>query len=91
MDNEEKPRKRRKYVTDKRTHLENLMSAGREYVFKYSPKLVNLQKDVSEVQDLTRGACLFPNTYLDNDDSCVKCKIYENCACSKKNLGKKRR
>jgi hypothetical protein len=67
------------------------MSAGKEYVFKYAPKLVNLQKDVNEVQELTKDSCLFPNIYLDNDDSCVKCKIYENCACSKKNLGKKRR
>lgn len=82
-------KKRKKYVTQKRQELENLLSAAKEYKFEYKPINVDLKKDVEEVKKLTAAACLRPDLYFNNDDSCIKCYIYENCACKHKNLGKK--
>lgn len=89
--NEEEGKKRGKYVTKKSIQLSNLLEAAEEYNFvgkKTSP--VNLKKDKAEVEFLTNGTCLFPNRYLDNDRTCVKCDIQEFCICSIKSLGKKK-
>jgi len=83
--------KRSKYITKKSIELDNLLEAAREYTFQYAPKAVNLKRDKKDVEDITKGCCLFPNLYLNNNDSCIKCEIYENCACRLKNLGKKKR
>lgn len=91
MKNDETPRKRGKYVTEKSVQLDNLLVAAKEYSFQYKPKAVNLKKDFKDIAELTDGSCLYPNRYLDNDDSCIKCHIYEYCSCSIKNLGKKRK
>jgi hypothetical protein len=88
---QEEPTKkqRKKYVTQKSQELESLLSAAKEYKFEYKPINIDLKKDVEEVKKLTAVACLRPDLYLNNDDSCIKCYIYENCACKLKNLGKK--
>lgn len=89
--NDEESKKRGKYVTKKSIKLNNLLEAAEEYEFvgkKTYP--VNLIKDKAEVEFLTNGTCLFPSRFLDNDRTCIKCDIYENCVCSIKNLGKKR-
>jgi hypothetical protein len=84
-------KKRKVYVTQKRVELENLLTAAKGYTFQYKPKGIDLKKDVKDLQELTKGSCIYPNRYLNNDDSCVKCDLYENCACVLKNLGKKKR
>jgi hypothetical protein len=89
--NEEENKKRGKYVTKKSIKLNNLLEAAEDYNFvgkKTYP--VNLKKDKTEVEFLTNGTCLFPSRFLDNDRTCIKCDIYENCVCSIKNLGKKK-
>jgi hypothetical protein len=89
--NEEENKKRGKYVTKKSQQLNKLLEAAEEYVFvgkKTTP--VNLKKDKAEVEFLTKGTCLFPNRYLDNDRTCVSCDIHEFCVCSFKNFGKKK-
>lgn len=42
-------------------------------------------------QEFTRGACLSPHVYLNNDDTCDKCPLFDNCACGVKQLSKARR
>jgi urocanate hydratase len=88
---QEEPTKkqRKKYVTQKSQELENLLTAAKEYKFEYKPINIDLKKDKEEVRKLTANTCLRPDLYLNNDDSCVKCYIYDNCACPAKNLGKK--
>jgi U3 small nucleolar ribonucleoprotein component len=85
------PKKRKKYVTQKGVELEGLLNSAREYKFSYKPIPINLKEDIEDIKNLTKSACIRPDLYFDNDDSCVKCHIYENCACPLKNLGKKGR
>jgi urocanate hydratase len=89
-ENEISPKKRKKYVTQKGLELENLLHAAKEYKFSYKPIRVNF-KNKEEVSSMTNGTCIRPDLYLNNDNSCVTCSLYENCACSLKNLGKKKR
>lgn len=42
-------------------------------------------------QEFTRGACLSPHVYLNNDDTCDACPLFDNCACGVKQLSKARR
>lgn len=81
-----KSRKRKKYVTQKSVKLDNLLEAAKDYKFGYKPISINLVKDVEETKKLTNGTCLRPDIYLDNDNACDKCYIYNNCACSLKRL-----
>lgn len=87
---EDVPKKRKKYVTKKSIRLDSLMDAAKEYHFVYKPTLINLKKDVVEVQKMTQGTCLRPDIYLDNDDSCDECHIYQNCVSSIRKLKKKK-
>lgn len=82
---------KKKYVTQKSIKLDGLLVAAKEYKFSYNPKNINLKKDHVEISELTKNTCLYPNSYLDNDDSCIKCKIYEHCSCGLKNLGKRKK
>lgn len=84
-------KKRKKYVTAKSVELDSLLTAAKDYEFQYKPIGINLNKDIDEVRKLTKDCCLRPDLYLNNDDSCVKCALYENCSCKLKNLGKSRR
>jgi hypothetical protein len=84
------PKKRKKYVTQKGVELENLLHAAKEYKFSYKPIPINF-KNKEDVKSITDGTCVRPDLYLNNDNTCIKCSFYEDCACSIKTLGKKRR
>lgn len=88
---DETPKKRKKYVTEKSVEVNRLLTAAKEFEFQYKPTNIDLNKDHSEIAKLTVGCCLRPDLYLDNDDSCVACKLYEHCSCQLKNLGKSKR
>jgi ferredoxin-thioredoxin reductase catalytic subunit len=83
--------KRKKYITEKSVKIDSLMQSVSEFEVGYKPIPINLAKDHEEVKKLTVGTCLRPDLYLDNDDSCVKCGLYDDCSSQIKNLGKKRK
>jgi len=80
-------KKRGKYNTKKSQKLETLLEAAKD--FKHKP--VVQKKPKYTIAELTNNVCLYPNRYLDNDDSCVKCDLYEFCGCTSKNIGKKKK
>lgn len=88
---EEPKRKRKKYVTEKSVMVDNLLQSAKEFEVNYNPVSINLSKNHEEVRKLTVGTCLRPDLYLDNDDSCVTCGLYEHCSSNIKNLGKRRK
>jgi hypothetical protein len=88
MDNEDSPRKRGKYNTKKSQKIETLLEAAKEFK---SNKVEAPTKRRYTISELTDNVCIYPNRYLDNDDSCVACDLYEFCGCTAKNLGKKKR
>jgi hypothetical protein len=52
----------------------------------YSIQEIALSAEMT--QDLTRGACLQPHVYLDNDSTCDHCPLFEHCACTGKRLSR---
>ena len=60
-------------------------------MFKFKDEIIQNVKNKYEISDLTKNVCLYPNRYLDNDNTCVSCNLYEHCGCGLKNLGKKRK
>lgn len=48
-------------------------------------------KSPALTQEFTRGACMRPHVYLNNDDTCDACPLFDNCACGVKQLSKARR
>lgn len=88
---EEIEKKRKKYVTEKSIKVDSLLEAAKKFKFQYKPIPINLTKDYIEIKSLTQDTCLRPDLYLNNDDSCVKCKLYDHCSCKLKNLGKPRK
>jgi hypothetical protein len=42
--------------------------------------------DPEQVRQLTENTCQRPDIYLNNDRACDGCVLYENCACSAKQL-----
>lgn len=84
-------KKRKKYVTKKRIENDALLHAAKEYKFQYKPIRINLKKDVEEIKLMTDGTCIRPDLYLNNDNTCVKCPIFNICCCSIKTLGKKKK
>jgi hypothetical protein len=50
-----------------------------------------ISKSPELTAEFTRGACLSPHVYLDNDDTCDYCPLFDNCACGVKQLSKARR
>ena len=88
---DEKTGKRGKYVTKKRKELEDLLLAAKEFQFNEKKEKETLCSNPQSIAEFTKNSCLYPARYLDNDDTCVTCDIYEHCACRIKNLGKRRR
>jgi hypothetical protein len=80
-------KKRGKYNTKKSQKLETLLEAAKDF----KQKGVVQKKLKYTIAELTNNVCLYPNRYLDNDDSCVKCDLYEFCGCTSKNIGKKKK
>lgn len=84
-------KKRGSYTTKKKIELENLLTAAKEFQFVNKRDDKPVKRNASTVAELTEGSCLYPARFLDNDNTCVKCDIYEHCACVLKNLGRKKR
>ncbi len=53
----------------------------------------NLLKSKDGIENVTTGACIRPDIYLDNDRYCENCPYIENCACGLKRttISKKRK
>jgi hypothetical protein len=83
-------KKRGQYTTKKKKELENLLTAAKEFRFTQKKEKTSL-KNPASIAEFTKDTCLYPANYLDNDNTCVNCHIYEHCACNLKNLGKKKR
>lgn len=81
-------KKRGKYNTKKSQKIETLLEAAKDFK---TNKPVTSKKPKYTIAELTQNVCIYPNRYLDNDDTCVKCDLYEFCGCTSKTLGKKRR
>jgi hypothetical protein len=91
-DNEEKiVKKRGEYSTKRKKELENLLSAAKEFQFNQKKENVKFKRNPASIAEFTKDTCLYPARYLDNDNTCVKCDIYEYCACKLKNLGKRKK
>lgn len=84
------PKKRGQYSTKRKRELETLLTAVKD--FKVSKtKNENFKKNPASIAEFTKDTCLYPAKYLDNDNTCIKCDIYEHCGCKLKTLGKKRK
>jgi hypothetical protein len=90
MENE-KTKKRGSYTTKKKIELENLLTAAKEFQFVNKREANPVKRNANTIAELTQDSCLYPARYLNHDNTCVKCDIYEHCACVLKNLGRKRK
>jgi hypothetical protein len=90
MENES-AKKRGSYTTKKKLELENLLIAAKEFQFTQKKDNTTSKRSPTTIAEFTENACIYPARYLDNDDTCVTCDIYEHCACKLKNLGKRKR
>lgn len=86
-----KEKKRKQYVTQKRLKVSKLLATAKNFKFQYNRIEINLSKDIEDIKSLTKSACIRPDIYLNNNNSCITCHIYENCACPLKKLNRKRR
>ena len=86
MTSDENTKKRGKYNTKKSQKLETLLEAAKD--FKTNKPLTKSKYTIAE---LTQNVCIYPHLYLNNDDTCVKCDLYEFCGCTSKTLGKKKK
>lgn len=88
---QETAKKRGSYTTKKKLELENLLLAAKEFKFNNKKEKKTTKRNATTIAELTQDSCLYPPVYLNNDNTCIKCDIYEHCACVIKNLGKKKR
>ena len=88
---QETNKKRGTYTTKKKLELENLLSAAKEFQFSKKQEKVSLKRNPTSIAEFTKDTCLYPARYLDNDNTCITCDIYEHCACRLKTLGKKKK
>jgi hypothetical protein len=88
---QETTKKRGSYTTKKKLELENLLSAAKEFQFSKKQEKVSFKKNAASIAEFTKDTCLYPARYLDNDNTCITCDIYEHCECKLKSLGKKKR
>lgn len=88
MSEENLPKKRGKYKTKKSKELERLLEAAKEFDM---PNRKDKPAIKYTIEEMTNGVCLYPARYLDNDNTCVTCNLYEHCGCALKTLGKKGR
>jgi hypothetical protein len=84
-------KKRGSYVTKKKLELENLLTAAKGFRLSDKKENVKFKRNPTSIAEFTKDTCLYPARYLDNDNTCIKCDIYEYCACNLKNLGKKKK
>lgn len=88
---EETGKKRGSYTTKKKIELENLLIAAKEFQFINKREDKSTKRNANTIAELTQGSCLYPARFLNYDNTCIKCDIYEHCACVIKNLGRKRK
>jgi hypothetical protein len=88
---QENNKKRGSYTTKKKLELENLLSAAKEFQFNKRKERDSFKRNPASIAEFTKDTCLYPDNYLNNDNTCVKCDIYEHCGCKLKSLGKKKR
>jgi len=84
-------KKRGSYTTKKKLELENLLSAAKQFQVNKNQEKISLKKNQASIAEFTKDTCLYPARYLDNDNTCITCDIYEHCGCKLKTLGKKKR
>jgi hypothetical protein len=84
-------KKRAKYVTKKRIELENLLTAAKEFQFQPKREKESSRRNPATIAEYTKDSCMYPARYLNSDNTCVSCDVYEHCACALKNLGRKRK
>ena len=80
-----KPKKTRK--TEKSVHVEKL----KEHVksFQIDPNAQPIRYNFNnphDVEELTKNTCQRPDIFLNNDRACDGCVLYDNCACTSKQL-----
>ena len=78
-------------LEEKVKELENLLAAAKDFEFKAKTEFVETAKSQHDIAELTKKSCMYPSRYLNDDNTCVNCHLFEHCACSIKNLGKKKR
>lgn len=86
MSEENLPKKRGKYNTKKSKELERLLEAAKEFDMPNRKEKTIVKYSIEE---MTNGVCIYPARYLDNDNTCVTCDLYDHCGCKLKTLGKK--
>lgn len=91
MTNDQDSKKRGAYKTKKKQELEYLLSAAKDFKPSDRREKVSFKENPASIAEFTKDTCLYPARYLDNDNTCITCDIYENCACKLKSLGKKKR
>jgi hypothetical protein len=84
-------KKRGSYTTKKKLELENLLAAAKEFQFVSKKEDKPIKRNPASIAELTQDSCLYPARFLNNDSTCIKCDIYEHCACAIKNLGRKKK
>lgn len=57
---------------------------------EYKNNKNNLLKNKDGISNVTNGACIRPDIYLDNDRYCDDCPYYDDCSCDLKRLTKKK-
>lgn len=82
-----KPVKQKKITKEARA--DTLKEYARAFEFEYKPKIIDLTKDKEECRKVTEGSCWRPDIYL--DEGCIKCALFENCACASKVIPKSKR
>jgi len=58
---------------------------------RYVYSISDIASNASLTEEFTLGVCLSPQLYLNNDNTCDKCPLFNNCACGVKQLSKARR
>jgi hypothetical protein len=82
---------RKPYVTQKRIEVATLLAAAKRYKFRYKPTPINFINDFDEIKSMTKRTCIRPDLYLNNNNTCIKCSVYEHCSVKYKTLGKRKR
>lgn len=53
--------------------------------------IIDIAKNQQLTQEFTNGTCMQPHVYLNNDNTCDECPLYDNCGCAMKNLSRSMR
>lgn len=68
-----------------------------EFVANYKAPIVqkndakNALSNKEGIRDVTKGACIRPDIFLNNGRNCDECPYYENCGCKIKKLSSEKK